>query len=150
MKVARRVAGTLGRGLLAGLAGTAAMTIASTIEMKLRRRPASKTPAKAAERVLHVQPRDEEGARKLSNVVHWTYGTAWGLARALVGELTNRHVAAPALHFALVWGSSLVMLPSLDLAPPITRWSRDEIATDVLHHVVYVTAADAAYRALGR
>jgi hypothetical protein len=36
-----RLADGIGKGLIAGLAGTAAMTIASTLEMKLRGRSAS-------------------------------------------------------------------------------------------------------------
>ena len=37
------IAAKIGMGLFAGLAGTAAMTISSTIEMKLRQRPPSMT-----------------------------------------------------------------------------------------------------------
>jgi hypothetical protein len=42
------VAAAVGKGLFAGAAGTAAMTLSSTIEMRLRRRPASSAPADAA------------------------------------------------------------------------------------------------------
>jgi hypothetical protein len=145
MKLRAAVASEIGRGLLSGLAGTAAMTLASTIEMKLRHRPASTAPAKAAERVLGIEPRDPAAEARLGNLVHWTYGTLWGLARAVLAPARK---AAPALHLAAVWGASLVALPALGVAPPISRWSRQEIAIDVLHHAVYVAAADAAYRAL--
>jgi hypothetical protein len=43
------------------------MTLSSTIEMKLRGRPASSTPAQAAAKVLGVEPVDEE-AKALASV----------------------------------------------------------------------------------
>jgi len=45
---------TIGRGLLAGLAGTAAMTVSSTLEMRLRGRAASSAPADATAKVLGI------------------------------------------------------------------------------------------------
>jgi hypothetical protein len=150
MKMVRAIALEIGRGLLSGLVGTAAMTISSTVEMKLRGRPASKAPVNAAKRVLGFEPRDEEAEQRLSTLVHWGYGTAWGLARAVVGSAGVRGpFTAPALHFAAVWGAALVVLPALQVAPPVARWAPAEIAIDVWHHAVYVCAADAAYRAAG-
>jgi hypothetical protein len=69
------VAAAFGKGIFAGVAGTAAMTLSSTIEMKLRRRPASSTPALAAVKVLGVEPVDEEAEARFSNLVHWRYGS---------------------------------------------------------------------------
>jgi len=73
MKVLRVIAAELGRGLIAGFVGAVAMTIASTLEMKLRKRPPSSAPADAAGKVLGIQPRDEKGKRRFSNVVHYAY-----------------------------------------------------------------------------
>jgi hypothetical protein len=69
------VAADFGKGLFAGVAGTAAMTVSSTLEMKLSGRPASQTPADAAEKVLQVEPEDEDSEARFSNLVHWGYGT---------------------------------------------------------------------------
>jgi len=155
MRLLRVIASEIGRGLVSGFVGTVAMTIASTIEMKLRGRPPSSAPAAAAGKVLGVQPRDEAGKRRFGSAVHYAYGTSWGLGRAAVGGLlcafgVRRALAAPVAHFLAVWGSELVMLPALRVAPPVWRWGAKEIAIDVFHHGVYVTATDAAYRALGR
>ena len=68
------IAANFGKGLFAGLAGTAAMTVSSTLEMKLSGRGASQTPAEAAEAVLDVEPKDEESEGRFSNLVHWGYG----------------------------------------------------------------------------
>ena len=37
------------------------------------------------------------------------------------------------------------MLPALGVAPPITRWGKEEVAIDLFHHVVYATATGIAY-----
>jgi hypothetical protein len=78
------VAAAFGKGVFAGAAGTVAMTVSSTIEMKLRGRPASSAPARAAAKVLGVEPVDEEAEARFSNLVHWGYGTAWGGPRGLL------------------------------------------------------------------
>jgi hypothetical protein len=41
----KTIAEAVGKGLVAGLAGTTAMTLSSTLEMKLQGREASTTPA---------------------------------------------------------------------------------------------------------
>jgi hypothetical protein len=144
-----RVARTIGKGVVAGLAGTAAMTVSSTAEAKLRGRAFSKAPAKAAEKVLGIKqfesPRDEA---RFSDLVHWGYGTGWGVARALLRELgLGPRLSTPA-HFLAIWGSALVTLPSLDVAPPVYLWEGEDIAIDVFHHLVYVTATATAYELL--
>jgi hypothetical protein len=156
MKLLRVIANELGRGLIAGLAGTVVMTIASTLEMRLRKRPPSTAPADAAGKVLGVQPRDAEGKQRFSNVVHFAYGTTWGLARAAIGAVScaarRRRVSAvePLAHLALVWGTALVMLPALGITKPFWRWGTKEVAIDLLHHGVYAAATDGAYRFLER
>jgi hypothetical protein len=151
MKALKTISREVGRGLLAGLAGTIMMTIASTLEMKARGRKPSSAPADAAGKVLGVAPRDDHGKQRFSNFVHFAYGTSWGLARAALGAAGVRgRAAAPLSHLGMVWLTELVMLPALGVAPPVWKWGAKEIAIDALHHGVYVAATDAAYRALGR
>ncbi|HEY3612311.1 MAG TPA: hypothetical protein VGK92_01325 [Gaiellales bacterium] len=142
------LAGAVGKGLFAGAAGTAAMTVSSTLEAKLRGREPSFTPSDAAGKVLGVQPRNPEGKARFSNVVHWTYGTSWGAARGLLQAAGLDGQAGTAAHFAAVWGSSQAMLPSLKLAPP--AWDGDpvEVAIDAFHHLVYAVATGLAFAAL--
>ena len=153
MKLLRAIATEVGSGLLAGLAGAAAMAIASTIEMKLRRRPPSSAPADAAGKVLHVQPRDDQGKRRFGTLVHYAYGTAWGLGRAALGRALGlargrrrRSLVDALVFFATVWGAEQVMLPALGVARPFWRWGAKEVAIDALHHGVYAAATDGAYR----
>ncbi len=144
------VAADVGRGLFAGLLGTAAMTVSSTAEMKIRGRPASNAPAVAAGKVLGVEPRDEEGEARFSTLVHWGYGTGWGAVRGLVGSAGLEGPAAAAAHFGAVWGAEQVMLPALDVAPPFWTWGAKEVGIDAFHHLVYATATGAAYAVLDR
>jgi hypothetical protein len=144
------VAADFDKGLFAGLAGTAAMTISSTIEMKLSGRPASQTPAEAAEKVLHVEPENEDSEAQFSNLVHWGYGTGWGGVRGLLASTGLPGPAATLAHFGLVWGSEQVVLPALDVSAPVFKYGSKATATDLLHHVVYATATGIAYSYLER
>ncbi len=144
------VAAAFGKGLFAGVAGTAAMTVSSTLEMKLRNRGASSAPADAAAKVLGVEPVNEEAQARFSNLVHWGYGTAWGGVRGLIAAAGLSGTRATAVHLGMVWGSEQVMLPALEVAPPLTEWGAKEIAVDALHHLVYAAATGAAYSLLDR
>jgi len=154
MKLFRAIANEVGRGLVAGFVGAIAMTISSTIEMRLRRRAPSSTPADAAGKVLGVQPRHDAGKRRFANVVHYAYGSAWGLARAglrtAFGCRRRISAAEPIALLGIVWGASLVMLPALGVAKPFWRWGAKAVAIDAFHHVVYAAATDGAYRLLER
>src|SRR5918998_3160391 len=102
------------------------MTVSSTLEMKLRGRPASSTPARAAEKVLGVQPVDEAGEARFSNLVHWGYGTAWGSVRGLIAAAGLSGPAATAAHLAAGWGPEEGMLPALDGGPPLPEGGAQE------------------------
>lgn len=141
---------SVGKGLLAGVAGTAAMTVSSTLEAKLRGRGSSTAPADAAAKVLGVKPVGDKEEARFSNVVHWGYGTGWGAVRGLLSAIGLPPAVATGAHLAAVWGSEQVMLPALEVAPPLTQWGKTEIAIDAFHHVVYVVATGLAYSFLDR
>src|SRR3712207_2530810 len=124
------------------------MTLSSTIEMEVRGRPASSTPAQAAAKVLGVEPVDEEAKARFSNLVHWGYGIAWGGARGLLAAGGVAGTAASAAHVGGVGGSEQVMLPALGVTPPLTEWGAKEVAIDALHHLVYAGATGVAYSLL--
>jgi hypothetical protein len=146
----REIAEDVGKGFVAGAVGTAAMTVSSTIEAKLRERESSDAPAQAAGKVLGVQPRDPAGKQRFSSLVHWAYGTGWGAARGLIAAFGQRGAEATAEHFALVWGTANVMLPSLQVAPAPWRMPPAELAIDGLRHAVYAGATGIAYELIDR
>lgn len=138
-----------GRGLLAGLAGTAAMTVSSTLEARIRGRGDSSAPADAAAVVLGVHPEGPGGGR-FSTLVHWGYGTGWGAVRGLIGWAGLSGAAATGVHLATVWGGEQIVLPTTGVSEPATSWGTEEIALDLLHHTVYAAATGLAYEALDR
>ena len=89
------VAADVGKGLFAGAAGTAAMMVSSTLEMKIRGRQGSSAPAQAAGKVLGVEPKGEAEEARFSNLVHWGYGTSWGADRGLIGAPASKDLAPP-------------------------------------------------------
>jgi hypothetical protein len=145
-KAANTLAGAIGKGLVAGFAGTAAMTLSSTLEAKLRGRAASSAPARATTKVLGIKEFEDDIAKaRFNDLSHWGYGTGWGVVRGLFGATGMTPKAATAAHGAAIYGAAQVTLPALDVAPPAIFWPKEEIAIDAFHHVVYATATGLAY-----
>jgi hypothetical protein len=138
----------IGKGLLAGLAGTIAISLSQMIEMKLSHRKPSTTPADAAGKVLGIQPRNPQGKVRFATAVHWAYGTTWGLARVFLGGTRWTRPWAPLAHLGAIQATAMLMLPGLGVAPPVREWGGAAIGTEIVHHAVYAAAADATYRAL--
>ena len=138
------VARVVGRGLVAGAIGTAAITAAQAIAAKATNGGESHAPAEAAEKVVGIHADGPEERKRLNVGVHWAYGTLLGLPRSLMSALGMGGPSATMLHFGLVWGGAMAMLPSLDLAPPPWRWGAGELAKDGAMHAVYAVAAGAA------
>lgn len=139
------IAAAVGKGLLAGLAGTAVMTVSSTLEAKLSGRGASSTPADAVQAALGVEPTSDTAAQRLNTLAHWGYGTGWGAVRGLLAAAGAHGPVACLAHFGAVWGAEQVVLPSLGVASPTWQYGAKATATDVLHHLVYAFATSAAY-----
>lgn len=135
----------LGRGLVAGLLGTAAMTISSTTEAKLTGRGTSTTPAQAAGKVAGVVPRDEAGEQRFNTLAHWGYGTAWGVFRSALDVAGLRGPLATLLHWLAVLGAEQAVLPALGVAKPTPAYGLKAMGTDTLHHAVYAGASGFAY-----
>ena len=120
-----------GKGLLAGFVGTAAMTVSSSLEARLRHRAASSAPARATAKVLGIKEFEDGIAEaRFNDLSHWGYGTGWGVVRGLLAAAGLSPTAATAAHGAAVWGSAQVTLPALDVAPPAIFWRKQEIAIE--------------------
>jgi len=137
----------IGKGLIAGFAGTIAITISQMIEMRITKRKASNAPAKAVEKTLHIEatPGNKE---EFSNEVHWVYGTSWGVMRGLLSIAGIKGFTATSLHLASIWGTAVNIQPKLDIAPPLSEWEPKDIAIDILHHAVYAIAAGLVFDAI--
>jgi hypothetical protein len=146
-QLANTLGSSIGKGLLAGFVGTAAMTVSSTLEARLRHRAASSAPARATAKVLGIKEfEDDIAAARFNDLSHWGYGTGWGVVRGLLAATGMSPKAATAAHGAAIWGSAQVTLPALEVAPPIVFWQKREIVIDVFHHAVYTLATGVAYK----
>jgi hypothetical protein len=159
----------IGKGLIAGFFGTVAITVSQLIEMKITKRGESSAPVKVAGEVMGVEPKGlaekekektlsesgeasaytkkevEENESKFGQLMHFSYGTGWGVARGILDVAGIRSWPATAVHFGALWGTALVMLPKSGASEPITKWSPKQIAIDVVHHAVYSLAAGWIY-----
>ncbi len=145
-----QVAAAIGKGLFAGMVGTAAMTASSTLEAKLRGRKGSTAPFDAAAKVLGFEAVGEREKARLSTLVHWAYGTLWGAPRGVLALAGLPAAGATLVHLGAVWGGEVTMLPRLGVAPPIKEWGATEVAIDLGHHLVYVTGTALALSYLNR
>ena len=133
--------GVLTRGLLAGAAGVAAMTLAEKIEQSLTGRSDSYVPAHTLQRLLgrrHATVRDSLG---FNWAMHWGQGLALGPLRVLMAERGMRGAVASFLFLnaRLLTDQSLENATGVG-APPWT-WPRDEQRTDLLHKAIYAFTA---------
>jgi hypothetical protein len=140
----------LGRGLFAGLIGTVVMTVVQLVEIKITGRQPSTAPADAAAKVLGVEPRGPAERSRFSNLVHFAYGTTWGALRGLLGITGLAPWLATLVYFAVVWGTGLVLLPALGVAPPVTKWGAKWVVLDAAYHVVYAVATGLTYEYITR
>ena len=136
---------SLTKGALAGLIGTAAMTVAQTAEMRLTGREASLVPGHVASKLLRLEPKDEAALSRISISMHWAHGITMGTVRALVARTGLRGPGAAAAHFALMWSGDVMLYKTLGIARWPWQWTPAELAPDVVHKGIYAAATSAAY-----
>src|SRR5579872_955029 len=144
----QRLSAAIGAGLIAGVAGTAAITISQLIEMKITGRQPSTVPADAIEKTLDIKPADEGVKPRVAQQVHWAYGTAWGITRGLLAFSGLKSWAATLTHFSAVTGTALFAMPALDIVPPVNEQQPKSVLLSVLHHAVYAAAAGFVFDAI--
>ena len=125
------------KGMLAGVAGVAVMTLAEKLEQRVTRRPNSYVPARTLERLLGLPSRPDEERLWLNWAMHWGQGILLG---ALRGVMAERGLRGPVGSF-LYMNARLLNDQSLENAtgvgaPPWT-WPVDEQAIDLLHKGIY-------------
>lgn len=139
----------LARGLIAGAAGTAALTLSTTIERRIRGRGSGGEPARGIEKVLGIVPANEKSRKRMAMYTHWAYGIAWGGIRGLIAGLGLKGRNAALTHFLSVWGTQLAVLPALHIIGPPWRKPGKDVGIDAAHHALYAAAAGAAFGLMG-
>lgn len=159
-----RAAGDLGRGFVAGIAGTAAITTASTADQLVTEAiHAGKEKRKAnldwvnaivspwsfsagvVSKIFGITPIDPQHERRLSVMAHWEYGSSWGLSLAAMRALGLRGAPAMGMLLAGQLTAELAVMPSFKLFSPPTQWGRRAIVSSVYQHAIYAIAAVSAF-----
>lgn len=142
------VVGAVGRGIVAGMAGTAALTLSEKLEQSLTKRPTSMVPAQVGAKIANVEPKSGAGAEELNWAVHWGHGMTMGAVRGLLGATPLSAPAASILHLPLVWGGDAALYTTLGIAPAPWKWGGQELATDLWHKGVLSVATSLVFIAL--
>jgi len=140
----------LGRGVLAGMAGSVVMTaFQKLVEMPISEREDSFAPAGLAEKLLPIHPQSRAGRWTLNYAAHTALGAMWGAAYGVAAHQGLRGARGAAATFAAIYAQDLVMIPALQLGKP-WQWSRKDWTIDALDKVVVIAATGAIFdRVLG-
>lgn len=162
--------GAVARGVLAGAAGTAAMTAWQELSSRLQSSGGSSgggeggdgedpwtsapAPAKVAKRLIEGVFRREVGPeyiRLLTHAAHWSYGTAWGAVYGLLQGTLRVNPLAHGIAFGTgVWAMSYVELVPMGLYEPPWKYPAKSLAKDLSYHLVYGAGVAGAYHLLAR
>ena len=135
----------LGRGVLAGLAGTVVMTaFQKLVEMPLTRREESYAPARFAEKLLPVHPTTPQGRRRLNDATHLSLGALWGAAYGVAAAKGLRGQKAVHTVFSVVYTGDVLLNTALGLYQP-TTWTAEDWAVDLVDKYVQAQATGAVF-----
>ncbi len=168
MQTRRDLIRALACGVVAGAAGTAAMTATGRVHREIHARRRGIAAADLGEildyddsdhvviaagtllrAVTGRAPETPGGRLALFRVVHWGYGSAVGIAHVGLHRWLGREPEAGVAFFVGSQVMALGLFPVLGGTPVPWRWERALLATSFVQHGVYagvVAAAGAALR----
>jgi hypothetical protein len=137
------------RSIIAGAAGTTALTLAYDIERRLRPRHRgpldyddSLVPGTIVASIMHLPHVTAREDEDLGLALRWGYGSAFGLWHGIL----RRHVREPwasAIFGGTLMSATFSLFPLLGRTPPPSRWPPDVMATCLMTHAAYVSAVAA-------
>ena len=127
----------LALGLLAGVVGVAAMTLAEKLEQAVTKRPNSYVPAHTLERLLGLPEKPDSERLLLNWAMHWGQGIAFGAVRALMAERGIRGPVGSFLFLNLRLLNDQTLENVTGVGSPPWTWPVDEQALDIVHKAVY-------------
>lgn len=133
------------RSILAGTAGTAALTLSYAVERRLRskQRPLdyddSLVPGRIVASIMHLPHVTAREDNDLGLALRWSYGSAFGLWHGLLRRRLPEPWAS-AVFGGTLMSATLSLFPLLGRTPPPWRWPPDVIATCLGTHAAYVVA----------
>jgi hypothetical protein len=137
------------RSVLAGAAGTTAMTLAYAGERRLRAKVSapldyddSLVPGQIVAGILHLAAVTDREENELGLALRWSYGSAFGIWHGLLRRGIGEPWASAAFGTTLMT-ATLTLFPVLGRTPPPWRWPPSVIATAFGTHAAYVGAVAA-------
>ncbi len=140
------------RSLIAGAAGTGALSLSYAIEHRLRPQepgPAdyddSLVPGQIVASIMDLQQVSAREEEELGLALRWGYGSAFGLWHGFLRRRITEPWATVAFATTLI-SATLTLFPLLGRTPAPWRWPRGFLATSLTTHVLYavtVAAVDA-------
>jgi hypothetical protein len=134
------------RSILAGSAGTAALTLSYALERRLRRRHRgpldyddSLVPGQIVASIMHLPHVTAREDNDLGLALRWSYGSAFGLWHGVLRQRIKDPWAS-AIFGGTLMSATFSLFPLLGRTPPPWRWPPDVMATSLGTHVAYVVA----------
>lgn len=132
--------GVIGRGAVAGMVGTAAMTaFQKLVEMPVTGRSDSYVPAEIAERLLGVRASTPQGRKRLNYAAHTALGAMWGAAYGVAALKGLRGQKAANAVFAAVYPTDVAMTAALGVSDP-RAWSAQDWVIDSVEKYIEAQA----------
>lgn len=131
------------RGLVAGLAGVAAMTAGEKLEQLMTGRPNSYVPARTLERLLRLPEKPYEERLYLNWAMHWGQGILLGVVRGLMAQRGFRGPVGAFLFMNMRLLNDQTLENATGVGTPPWTWPFDEQVIDLLHKAVYAVATGA-------
>ncbi|MEA2158360.1 MAG: hypothetical protein QOD66_740 [Solirubrobacteraceae bacterium] len=131
------------RSVIAGAAGTAALTLAYFLERRVRpsdRGPLdyddSLVPGQIVATILHLPSVTGREEGDLGQLLRWSYGSMFGVWHGLLRRRCREPQATGAFAATLI-SATLTMFPLLGHTPPPWRWPRGYLLTSFGTHAIY-------------
>jgi hypothetical protein len=144
------------RSILAGSAGTLALTLAYATERRVRRGHRgqldyddSLVPGQIVASIMHLPHVTDREENELGLALRWGYGSVFGLWHGILRRRFSEPLAST-LFGATLMSATLTLFPLLGRTPPPWRWPKDVMATSLGTHVAYVVAVATVDNTLGQ
>lgn len=134
------------QGLLAGIAGVAAMTLAEKLEQLITKRPDSYMPAHTLGRLLGLPTKPDNIL--MNWTMHWGQGILLGAVRGIMVEKGVRGPFASFLFMNLRLLNDQTLENATGAGSLPWTWPKDEQAIDLIHKGVYAFVTGAVADAL--
>lgn len=134
------------QGILAGLAGVAAMTLAEKLEQLITKRPNSYVPHHTLARLTGLPAKPDNNL--MNWTMHWGQGILLGAVRGLMAEKGVRGPVASFLFMNLRLLNDQTLENATGVGSLPWTWPKDEQTIDLIHKGIYAFVTGAVADAI--